>query len=139
MGAETAVSRGAGKILIDVRRGDDPGEVRHFTFAGMASTDAFIEREPETMGAAVRAIIKAQKALRADPKLAGEVGRRKFPPDAAALITQVVERDAPFYDPYIHEEAVRGMNRFAQSVGHLSRPIRYEQVAAVGYRELWRA
>src|SRR5215213_5285100 len=33
MGAETAVSRGAGKILIDVRRGDDPCEARHFTFA----------------------------------------------------------------------------------------------------------
>jgi NitT/TauT family transport system substrate-binding protein len=138
MGAETAVSRGAGKILIDVRRGDDPGEVRHFTFAGMATTDAFIEREPETMGAAVRAIIKAQKALRADPKLAAEVGRRKFPPDAAALITRVVERDAPFYDPYVYEKAVTGMNRFAQSVGHLSGPVPYEQVAAVGYRELWR-
>lgn len=138
MGAETAVSRGAGKILIDVRRGDDPGEVRHFTFAGMATTDAFIEREPETMGAAVRAIIKAQKALRADPKLAVEVGRRKFPPDAAALIMRVVERDAPFYDPYVYEKAVTGMNRFAQSVGHLSGPVPYEQVAAVGYRELWR-
>jgi NitT/TauT family transport system substrate-binding protein len=139
MGAETAVSRGAGKILIDVRRGDDPGEVRHFTFAGMATTDAFMEHEPETMAAAVRAIIKAQKALRGDAKLAAEVGRRKFPPDAAALIAQVVERDTAFYDPYIHEAAVAGMNRFAQSVGHLSRPVPYEQVAAVRYRDLWRA
>jgi ABC-type nitrate/sulfonate/bicarbonate transport system substrate-binding protein len=138
MGAETAVSRGAGKILIDVRRGDDPGEVRHFTFAGMATTDVFMDREPETMAAAVRAVVKAQKALRADPQLAAEVGRRKFPPDAAALISRVVERDAAFYDPYISEEAVTGMNRFAQSVGHLSRPVRYEDVAAVRYRELWR-
>jgi ABC-type nitrate/sulfonate/bicarbonate transport system substrate-binding protein len=137
MGAETAVSRGAGKVLIDVRRGDDPGEVRHFTFAGMATTDAFIEREPETVAAAIRAIVKAQKALRADPKLAAQVGRRKFPSDAAALITRVVERDATFYDPYIYEEAVAGMNRFAHSVGHLSGPVSYEQVAAVRYRELW--
>ena len=139
MGAETAVSRRAGKILIDVRRGDDPGEVRHFTFAGMATTDGFIEREPETIAGAVRAIVKAQKALRADAKLAGEVGRRKFPPEAAALIARVVERDATFYDPYVYEEAVAGMNRFAQSVGHLSAPVPYEQVAAVRYRELWRA
>ena len=138
MGAETAVSRGAGKILIDVRRGDDPAEVRHFTFAGMAVTDAFIEREPDTVGAAVRAIVKAQKALRLNGQLADEVGRRKFPPDAAALIARVVERDAPFYDPYIKEEAVEGINRFARSVGHLSGPVTYEQVAAVRYRELWR-
>lgn len=138
MGAETAVSRGAGKILIDVRRGDDPAEVRRFTFAGMATIDAFIEREPETIAAAVRAIVKAQEALRADPKLAGEVGRRKFPADAAALIARIVERDAPFYDPIISEEAVISLNRFAQSVGHLSGPVPYEQVVAVRFRELWR-
>ncbi|HEX2228303.1 MAG TPA: ABC transporter substrate-binding protein [Candidatus Binatia bacterium] len=139
MGAETAVSRGVGKIIIDVRRGDDPGDVRHFTFAGMATTQTFVEREPECIAAAVRAIVKAQKALRDNPELAAEVGRRKFPPEAAGLIARVVERDTPFYDPYIYEEAVAGMNRFAQSVGHLSHPVPYEQVAAVRYRELWRA
>jgi ABC-type nitrate/sulfonate/bicarbonate transport system substrate-binding protein len=138
MGAETAVSRGVGKILADVRRGDDPADVRHFTFAGLATTDAFIEREPQCVAAAVRAIVKAQKALRADPQVAAEVGRLKFPPDAAALIATIVGRDAPFYDPFIYEEAVAGLNRFAQSVGHLSRPVPYEQVAAVRFRELWR-
>jgi ABC-type nitrate/sulfonate/bicarbonate transport system substrate-binding protein len=138
MGAETAVSRGVGKIHIDVRRGDDPAEVRRFTFAGMATTDKFIEREPGTVAAAVRAIVKAQRALRADPKLAAEVGRRKFPSDAAALIATIVERDAPFYDPAISEEAVMGLNRFAQSVGHLPGPMPYEQVVAVRFRDLWR-
>ena len=43
MGAETAVSRGVGKVLVDVRRGDDPGEVRRFTFAGMVTSDIFSE------------------------------------------------------------------------------------------------
>lgn len=138
MGAETAVSRGAGKILIDVRRGDDPNEVRHFTFAGMATTDEFLARRPETLAAAVRAIVKAQKALRADPALAREVGERKFPPEAAALIADIVARDADFYDPVITEQAVARMNRFAQSIGHLSRPVPYEQVVALRYRDLWR-
>lgn len=138
MGAETAVSRGAGKIHIDVRRGDDPGEVRRFTFAGMATTDAVIERDTESVAAAVRAIVKAQKALREAPSLAVEVGKRKFPPDAAVLIARIVERDAKFYDPFIDEAAVAGLNRFARSVGHLSAPVAYEQVAAVRYRELWR-
>jgi ABC-type nitrate/sulfonate/bicarbonate transport system substrate-binding protein len=138
MGAETATSSGAGKILIDVRRGDDPWEVRHFTFAGMATTDAFIEREPETVAAAVRAIVKAQKALRADPTLARQVGLRKFPKDAAELIANVIARDTQFYDPVITDEMILKMNRFAQSVGHLSGPVAYEDVAAVRYRELWR-
>ena len=137
MGAETAVTRGVGKIHIDVRRGDDPGEVRRFTFAAMATTDAFIEREPNAVAAAVRAIVKAQKALRADPQLAAEVGKRKFPADAAAIIANVVARDVEFYDPAISEEAITAMNRFAILVGHLSGPVAYEKVAAVRFRDLW--
>ena len=138
MGSETAVRRGGGKILIDVRRGDDPAEVRRFTFAGLATTEALIERDPECVAAAVRAIVKTQRALRAEPALAAEVGRRKFPAEAAELITTIVARDAPFYDPVISEEAVAGLNRFAQSIGHLPGPVPYEQVVAVRFRELWR-
>lgn len=137
MGAETAVRRGIGKILVDVRRGDDPGEVRCFTFAGMATTDTFIERDPEPIAAAVRAIVKAQKALRANPALARQVGVKKFPSEAAELIATVVARDCEFYDPKISAEAVAKMNRFARSVGHLSRPTPYEKVVAVRYRDLW--
>ena len=139
MGSETAVSRGVGKILIDVRRGDDPADVRHFTFAGLATTDAWIESDPGGAAAAVRAIVKAQKALREKPALAAEVGQRKFPPEAAALIATVVERDVPFYDPVISAEAVAGLNRFAQSVGHLPGPVPYGQVVAERFRDLWRS
>ena len=139
MGAEAAVSHGVGKILIDVRRGDDPDEVRFFTFAGMATTDRFIADEPEAVAAAVRAIVKAQKALRADPSLAREVGKRKFPQDAADLISNVVARDVEFYDPVITEDRIAKMNRFAQSVGHLAGPVTYDQVVATRYRDSWRA
>ncbi len=139
MGGETATSRGAGKILVDVRRGDDPAEIRFCTFAGMATTDGFIEREPAAMAAAVRAIVRAQKALRADPSLARQVGQRKFPQDAATLIAAVVARDVQFYDPDITEEMVVKMNRFAENVGHLSAPVPYEAVVALRYRELWKS
>jgi NitT/TauT family transport system substrate-binding protein len=137
MGAELATSRGVGKILVDVRRGDDPADVRHFTFAGLATTDAFIQREAYSVEAAVRAIVKTQKALRADPSLAREVGQRKFPPDAAGLIALIVERDVVFYDPVISAEAVNGLNAFACSTGHLSGAVPYEQVVDVRFRRLW--
>ena len=137
MGGETATSSGAGKIHVDVRRGDDPAEVRFCTFAGMATTDDFISREPDAMAAAVRAIVKAQKALRADPLLARQVGLRKFPKDAAELIANVVARDVEFYDPAISEERITKMNRFAASVGQLTAPVKYEDVVAVQFRELW--
>ena len=137
MGAETAVTGGVGKIHVDVRRGDDPGDIRFATFAGLATTDDYIAREPEQIDAAVRAIVKAQAALRADPTLAREVGDRKFPPESAALIAAVVERDAPFYDPVISEDNVQRMNSFAQSVGQLTGPVPYEQVVATRCCPLW--
>src|SRR5688572_8615161 len=137
MGAETAVSRGVGKVLVDVRRGDDPGEVRRFTFAGMVTSDIFTESNPAAVAAAVRAIVKTQKALKADPTLAAEVGRRKFPQEAADLISTVVKRDLVFYDPVILQEEVEAMNRFAQAVGHLSGAVPYDEVVATRFRDSW--
>jgi ABC-type nitrate/sulfonate/bicarbonate transport system substrate-binding protein len=137
MGAETAVAGGIGKVHVDVRRGDDPGDIRFATFAGLATTDGYIAREPAAVDAAVRAIVKAQKALRADPALAREVGDRKFPPDSASLIAAIVARDAAFYDPVISEQAVERLNAFAQSVGQLTGPVPYEQVVATRCRPLW--
>lgn len=139
MGAETAVSRGIGKIHVDVRRGDDPGDTRFFTFAGLATSDDFIAREPDAVDAAVRAIVKAQKALRADPEIARKLSARKFPPEPAALISRIVERDATFYDPAISEVAVERLNAFAASVGQLSAPVAYEDVVAIRCRRLWNA
>jgi ABC-type nitrate/sulfonate/bicarbonate transport system substrate-binding protein len=139
MGSETAVRRGVGKVLVDVRRGDDPAEARKFTFAGLATTDELIGRNPERAAAVVRAIVKTQRALRADPALALEVGRRRFPPEAAELIGTIVERDLPFYDPVIYEPAVAQLNKFACAIGHLPGPVPYEQIVAVRFRAIWQS
>jgi ABC-type nitrate/sulfonate/bicarbonate transport system substrate-binding protein len=138
MATEIAVRRSVGKVLLDVRRGDGPPTARDFTFSGLVTTDALIDRDPERIAATVRAIVKTHKALRADPTRAAEVGKRRFPPDAAELIATIIERDLPFYDAAISEEAVNGLNRFAQSVGLLAESVAYEQVVAVQFRDLWR-
>ena len=137
LGAETVVDSGAGKVLIDVRRGDDPADVRHFTFAAMATTDDYLERNAAGVEAAVRAVVKAQRMLRADPSLAQKIGEGKFPPDSAALITRTIERDVGFYDPVITEEAVASMNAFAQAIGLLPGPVPYDHVVDVRFRQCW--
>ena len=62
---------------------------------------------------------------------------RKFPPESAALIAAIVERDVKFYDPTITETAVQRLNAFASSIGHLSESVAYEQVVATRCRGLW--
>jgi NitT/TauT family transport system substrate-binding protein len=138
MAAEIAIQRGVGKVLLDVRRGDGPPAARNFTFTGLVTTDALIDRDPERIAATVRAIVRTHKALRADPTRATEVGKRRFPPEAAELIATIIERDLPFYDASISEEAVNGLNRFAQAIGLLAGPVSYEQVVAIQFRDLWR-
>jgi NitT/TauT family transport system substrate-binding protein len=137
LGSETAVRRGVGTIVVDVRRGDGPPGAGQYTFAGLSTTEALIAREPERVAAAVRAIVRAQALLKADPTRATEVGRRRFPPAAAELIAAIVERDLPFYDPVISEASVAAMNRFAQAIGLLVGPVAYDEVVATGFRGLW--
>ena len=137
LGSETAVRRGVGKIVVDSRRGDGPPGAGQYTFAALSTTDALIERDPERVAAAVRAIVKAQRLLKEDPARATDVGRRRFPPAAAEIIAAVVERDLPFYDPSISESAVTAMNRFAQAIGMLEGPVAHESVVATRFRNLW--
>ena len=139
LGSETAVRRGVGAVILDPRRGDGPPAARHFTFAALVTTEEMLRRDTPRVEAAVRAIVKAQRALRADPARAGEVGRRRFPPDAAEMIAALVERDLPFYDPAISEEAVAGMNRFARAAGLLVGNVPYARVVATQFGDLWRA
>jgi NitT/TauT family transport system substrate-binding protein len=138
LGSETAVRRGVGKVIADVRRGDGPPAAGRYTFAALATTDALIAREPERVAAAVRAIVRAQRLLQKDPARASEVGRRRFPPAAAEIIAALVEGDRPFYDPVISEDAVAAMNGFAQAIGLLTAPVAYDAVVAARFRDLWK-
>jgi ABC-type nitrate/sulfonate/bicarbonate transport system substrate-binding protein len=138
MGGEASIRRGVGRVFIDFRRdGKRFDAVRQFTFAALITTDDLIARSRTRVGSIVRAIVMVQKALRANPARAAEVGRRRFPPDAAEWIAHLVERDLPFYDPTISEAAVAGINRFAQSLGLLETPIAYADMVAEILRDFW--
>ncbi|MBI2358835.1 MAG: ABC transporter substrate-binding protein [Deltaproteobacteria bacterium] len=139
MGAEIAIRKGVGTLVLDVRRGDGPAEARGYTFPVLVTTEKKIEEEPEAVAAGVKAIVKAQRVLKENPSRATEVGKKIFPPTEAGLIATLIERDLPFYDPVISGGVVASVNRFAQAVGLLSRPVPYDQVVATRFRDLWRA
>jgi NitT/TauT family transport system substrate-binding protein len=137
MGAEVAVRRGVGTIVLDVRRGDGPKPCFNYTMASVATTDALIARAPETAAAAVRAIVKMLVALRKNVDLATEVGRKLFPPSEAELIRELIRRDLPYYDASISRDFVAGMNEFARDIGLLKGQAPYESVVAAQFSHLW--
>ena len=137
MGAEVAVRRGIGTVVLDVRRGDGPKDCFNYTMASIATTDRLIARSPELAAAAVRAIVNTQTALKKDVSLATGIGRKLFPPEEAELIAELIHRDLPYYDPKITPEFVAGMNRFARDIGILTGEVPYERVVATQFVQLW--
>src|SRR6266481_3207960 len=135
MGAEVAVRRGVGTVVLDVRRGDGPKQCFHYTMASIATTDRLIERSPELAAAAVRAIVTTQAALKNDVSLATGVGRNSLPPEEAELIAEFIRPDLPYCDARTAPEDVAGMNAFARSMGILSGDVPYERIVATRFVE----
>ncbi len=127
MGAEVAVREGVGSVVLDARRDGTP-EVKGYTFPALVCTDRTIRERPEVARAAINAVKSAHEALKKDPERATEIGRRLFPPQEASLIAELIRRDAPYYQHGISRQTVDSMNRFAQDLGLLSKPVTYNEV-----------
>ena len=138
MGAEVAVRRGVGTVVLDVRRGDGPKASFNYTMAAIATSERRIERSPETAAAAVRAIVRAHAALKENVARATEIGRKLFPPSEAELIAELIRRDLPYYDASISRDFVTGMNRFSRDAGILSSDVAYEDIVATQFSRFWK-
>lgn len=130
MGTEVAVRSGAGKVVLDIRRGDGPKECFNYTMASLAVTDRFLAEKKDVAAKMVKAMEATHAALKADVTLAEKVGRKVFPASEAALIQKLIERDRPYYSTKISPEFVDGMNAFARKVGILDSNPTYDDVVA---------
>jgi NitT/TauT family transport system substrate-binding protein len=129
--------QGVAKLHLDLRRGDGPPDARWYNFPALTVTERFIDEQPDVAAGAVRAIVKAQKALKADPSLATGIADRLFHADEVPLIAGLIARDAPFYDASISPKAVEGLNKFANAIGLVSEPVPYDRLVASQFSRLW--
>jgi NitT/TauT family transport system substrate-binding protein len=132
------VTSGVGTIVLDVRRGDGPPGCFDYTMPVLAVADRLIECSPEAAAAALRALVAAQQALKADVSRATEVGHKRFPPREAGLIAGIVKRDLPFYDAMISEQSLASINAFARRIGVLDDDVAYSDIVATRFCDLWR-
>jgi NitT/TauT family transport system substrate-binding protein len=139
MGAEVAVRRGVGTVILDVRRGDGPARSFNYTMSAIATTDRLIERSPDAAAAAVRALVRTQAALKDNVARATEVGRKLFPASEAELIAELIRRDLPYYDATISKPFVAGMNQFCRDVGILTGDVAYENIVATQFSRFWKS
>jgi ABC-type nitrate/sulfonate/bicarbonate transport system substrate-binding protein len=134
MAAEIAVRSGAGKVVLDVRRGDGPKECFNYTMASLAVTDRLLAQRPQDAVRMVQAIDATHVALTKDVALSATIGRKVFPSGEAELIAGLIERDLPYYSSAITPDFVTGMNAFARNVGILEGNPGYADVVALPSR-----
>jgi ABC-type nitrate/sulfonate/bicarbonate transport system substrate-binding protein len=137
MAAELAVSGGYGTKVLDVRRGDGPAGCFDYTMGVLATTQRLVEQSPDTAAAAVRALVAAQDALKADPSRATEAATRRFPARETGLIARIVERDLPFYNAEISQPSVAAINDFARWLGILNGDVPWSEIVATQISDLW--
>jgi NitT/TauT family transport system substrate-binding protein len=138
MGAELAVRRGIGTVVLDVRRGDGPKRCFNYTMPAIITTDRLIESEPEIAAGAIRAMTATHTALKRDVSLATEAGRKlSFPETETNLIAELIRRDLPYYDTRISETFVTEMTAFSRAMGLLKGSPTYGQVVAQQFSHLW--
>jgi NitT/TauT family transport system substrate-binding protein len=131
MGAEVAVRKGIGTVVLDARRNGSE-EMKGYTFPALVATERTVRERPELARSAIQAVKAAQEALKKDPGRATEIGRKLFPPTEASMIAELIRRDAPFYEPGISPASVEAMNDFAAEIGLLSAPVPYQDVVWKG-------
>src|SRR4030088_2374850 len=139
MGAEGALSRGVGTVVLDVRRGDGPGAGFNYTMASLATTDRLIESNPAAAELAIRAVVKAQASLRRDVSLARKVADKVFQKSEAALIEELIQRDLPYYDASISRDFVAGMSQFSLDMAITTLELDYRSVVAERFSHLWKS
>jgi len=138
MGAEVAVRRGTGKVLVDARRETAAG-VGGYTFPALMATAGAWEERRDEIEAVVAGVVEAQGRLRAEPSLATEVAEKRFPPLERDLIATLIERDAPFYQAAIADSTVTDLVAFARNRGLTTRELGAADLVAPGAPGLWPA
>jgi NitT/TauT family transport system substrate-binding protein len=129
---------GIAKLHLDLRRGDGPPGARYYNFAALTAREDLVSERPQAAAGAIRAIVRAQAALKADPSISTGIAERQFPADEAQLIAGLIERDAPFYDAEISHEAVDGLMKFAKSYGLIKDAMPYKDLVATEFSYLWK-
>lgn len=139
MGAEVAVQSGAGRVILDARRGDGPTGIQHYTQSSFITSENLMREQPQAVAAAVRALVKTQNKLRADPSLATVAAAKYYPAEESALIAELIRRDAPYMQPHISHEFVDGMLNFQRSIGLINprSEISYSDVVATEFSHIW--
>jgi len=137
MATELAVGGGFGTLVLDVRRGDGPAGCFDYTMGVLGTTQRLAEQSPDVAAGAIRALVAAQDALKADPSRAIQAAANRFPARETGLIAAIVERDLPYYDAAIDETSVARVNEFARWLGILGDEVACSEIVATQFSHLW--
>jgi ABC-type nitrate/sulfonate/bicarbonate transport system substrate-binding protein len=136
--ATRAVEEGLAKPVLDVAK-DGPGLSRRVPAVALVATPDWIEAHRDTARRVIRAQVRANNELRANPRQGVEVARKYFANVDAELAEGIVNRLAPYWVSVITEDEIAAAAELNRDLGTLTQDVSYESVTVPSeLRELWK-
>jgi NitT/TauT family transport system substrate-binding protein len=142
MGAEPATSmgelKGITKSIIDLRNGEGPESVQTMSFPTLQATDKYLQNNEELTHKVVRAIAKAQKAMRENPQLGVDSIKKLFKDFDDELLLSIMEKEKGMFHAAITEDMSANIIQAMKSLGEVSKNLSHKDITAVEFEKEWK-
>jgi NitT/TauT family transport system substrate-binding protein len=130
---------GTGRIVFDLRNTKTETKYSQLPTSTISATTEWIQANPDTAAALVRAITKANNVLRTDPATALPVLEGLYPDLDAASVESAYKSAQPAFNSAITQDVYESALKIYQEAGSVSDPIPYSDVVATQFAKDWTA
>ncbi len=126
------------KPVLDVAK-DGPGIFKAMPFLSLSATSQWIDSHPELAKKVIRAQVKANNDMRADPQKVVPVAKKYFEKIDPALAETILKKQSPYWVSVITPDEIKAAVQVNREVGLVTKDVTYEDVV-VGQpmRDLWK-
>ncbi|MCH6264343.1 ABC transporter substrate-binding protein [Neobacillus citreus] len=142
MGAEPATSMGALKgiseSIVDFRNGEGPKSVQTMSFPTLQANDKYIQNNEELTRKVVRAIAKAQKAMRENPQIGVDSAKKLFKDLDDELLKSIMEKEKGMFHAAITEDMSESIIQAMKTSGEVTKNLSHKDITAVEFEKEWK-
>lgn len=131
------VDAGIGRVVFDLRTTTKEKTYSQLPTSTLQATSGWIEDNPDTARALVRAVAKANRVLREDPQTALPVLTQLYPDLSPASVEGIYTASQSHFRAEISEEAYEAALAIYRDAGVVADDVAYEQVVATQFADEW--
>ncbi|MFD9665839.1 ABC transporter substrate-binding protein [Rhodococcus sp. NPDC059968] len=128
---------GTGRIVFDLRTTTAESTYSKLPTSTLQATTEWINDNPETARALVRAVTRANNTLRDDPATALPVLEELYPDLAPDLVANIYNASRDHFTSEISPQTYDAAMKIYQNTGLITDDVPYEEVVATQFSDIW--